>query len=98
MKNNLQTVAALLRLQARRLDDARGARPRWRSRSAGSASIALVHETLSTSPDERVDFDEIVDRLLRDGRRGGRAPSRGSRVRRRAARFGILPPRWPRRW
>ena len=27
-------------------------------------SIALVHETLSVSIDESVDFDEIVDRLL----------------------------------
>ena len=28
------------------------------------ASIALVHETLSTSPDDRVDLDQIVDRLV----------------------------------
>jgi two-component sensor histidine kinase len=28
------------------------------------SSIALVHETLSVSMDESVDFDEIVDRLL----------------------------------
>jgi two-component sensor histidine kinase len=29
------------------------------------SSIALVHETLSVSMDEVVDFDEIVDRLMR---------------------------------
>ena len=28
------------------------------------ASIAMVHETLSTSPDDRVDLDQIVDRLV----------------------------------
>ena len=28
------------------------------------SSIALVHETLSTSPDDRVDLDQIVDRLV----------------------------------
>ena len=47
VKNNLQTVAALLRLQARRIDVAGGASWRSRRRSAGSGSIAIVHETLS---------------------------------------------------
>ncbi|TKV61484.1 ATPase [Nakamurella flava] len=62
VKNNLQTVAALLRLQARRSAD-----PSVRQALSESvrrvASIALVHETLSTSPDDRVDLDQIVDRL-----------------------------------
>lgn len=63
VKNNLQTVAALLRLQARRV-----AVPEARSALEESvrrvSSIALVHETLSLSLDERVDFDGIVDKLL----------------------------------
>ena len=63
VKNNLQTVAALLRLQARRVD-----LPEARSALTESvrrvSSIALVHETLSMSLDERVDFDGIVDRLI----------------------------------
>ena len=37
VKNNLQTVAALLRLQARRLRRARGRGRRWRRRCGGSA-------------------------------------------------------------
>ncbi|HSY14947.1 MAG TPA: histidine kinase N-terminal domain-containing protein [Jatrophihabitantaceae bacterium] len=63
VKNNLQTVAALLRLQARRvgIPEAREALEESMRRIA---SIALVHETLSVSPDEDVEFDEIVDRLL----------------------------------
>jgi two-component sensor histidine kinase len=63
VKNNLQTVAALLRLQARRVSapEARGALEESMRRVQ---SIALVHETLSVSIDESVDFDEIVDRLL----------------------------------
>jgi two-component sensor histidine kinase len=62
VKNNLQTVAALLRLQARRTTapEARGALEEAVRRVA---SIALVHETLSQSLDERVPFDEIADRL-----------------------------------
>ena len=63
VKNNLQTVAALLRLQARRLDapDAVAALAEAERRVG---SIALVHEMLSTSPDPDVPFDEIADRLL----------------------------------
>ncbi len=65
VKNNLQTVAALLRLQGRRLDvpEARAALDEAVRRVG---SIALVHETLSQSYDETVDFNEIADRLLRN--------------------------------
>lgn len=63
VKNNLQTVAALLRLQARRVS-VPGARQALEESMRRVQSIALVHETLSVSIDESVDFDEIVDRLL----------------------------------
>ena len=63
VKNNLQTVAALLRLQARRVAQP-GARAALEESMRRVQSIALVHETLSVSIDETVDFDEIVDRLL----------------------------------
>jgi two-component sensor histidine kinase len=62
VKNNLQTVAALLRLQARRMT-APEARAALEEAVRRVGSIALVHETLSQSLDETVDFDEIVDRL-----------------------------------
>jgi two-component sensor histidine kinase len=62
VKNNLQTVAALLRLQARRMQ-APEARAALEEAVRRVGSIALVHETLSQSLDESVDFDEIVDRL-----------------------------------
>src|SRR5690242_20990788 len=61
VKNNLQTVAALLRLQARRVD-APEAKLALQESVRRVASIALVHETLSMSSDEAVDFDSIVDR------------------------------------
>ncbi len=63
VKNNLQTVAALLRLQARRVT-VPAARAALEESMRRIASIALVHETLSESLDEAVPFDEIVDRLL----------------------------------
>jgi two-component sensor histidine kinase len=63
VKNNLQTVAALLRLQARRM-----AVPEAREALEESvrrvASIAVVHETLSGNLDEAMSFDEIADRVL----------------------------------
>jgi two-component system, sensor histidine kinase PdtaS len=62
VKNNLQTVAALLRLQARRMT-APEARSALEEAVLRVGSIALVHETLSQSLDETVDFDEIADRL-----------------------------------
>jgi len=64
VKNNLQTVAALLRLQARRMNvpEARAALEEAMRRVA---TIALVHETLSQTLDETVQFDELVGRSLR---------------------------------
>lgn len=62
VKNNLQTVAALLRLQARRLqaDEGRAALDEAVQRVT---AIAVVHETLSQGFDETVDFDQVADQL-----------------------------------
>jgi two-component system, sensor histidine kinase PdtaS len=62
VKNNLQTVAALLRMQARRLR-APEARAALDEAVRRVGSIALVHETLSHAPEEVVDFDDIADRV-----------------------------------
>jgi two-component sensor histidine kinase len=62
VKNNLQTVAALLRLQARRLR-APEARAALEEAVRRVGSIAIVHETLSHTPEEIVDFDDIADRV-----------------------------------
>ncbi len=63
VKNNLQAVAALLRLQARRMT-APEAKAALEEAVRRVGTIALVHETLSQSLDESVDFDDIADRLL----------------------------------
>ena len=63
VKNNLQTVAALLRLQARRIESERG-REALEEAVRRVGSIAIVHETLSQNLDERVEFDAIADRVL----------------------------------
>jgi two-component sensor histidine kinase len=63
VKNNLQTVAALLRLQARRTNNAEGREALIESVRRVS-SIALVHDALSMSVDEEVNLDEVIDRIL----------------------------------
>jgi two-component sensor histidine kinase len=64
VKNNLQTISSLLRLQARRLES-----PEAKAAVAESVrrirTIALVHETLSREPGDDVAFVEIVRPLLR---------------------------------
>jgi two-component sensor histidine kinase len=62
VKNNLQTVAALLRLQARR-SRAPEARAALDEAVRRVGSIATVHETLSHTPEEIVDFDDIARRV-----------------------------------
>src|SRR5699024_21007 len=63
VKNNLQTVAALWRLQSRRTPSQRGRQALGES-VRRVTSIALVHEALSTSVDERVDLDNLLDNVL----------------------------------
>lgn len=63
VKNNLQTVAALLRLQSRRIQSA-PAKEALSDAMKRVQSIALVHEILSQQFDEAVAFDEIADRLM----------------------------------
>jgi two-component system, sensor histidine kinase PdtaS len=64
VKNNLQTIASLLRLQGRRLrsPEARGALAESERRIR---SIAIVHETLSREAGDVVAFNEIVRPLAR---------------------------------
>jgi len=63
VKNNLQTVASLLRIQARRThsDEAREALSQAMRRVA---AIAVVHDTLSEGLAQIVDFDDVFDRVL----------------------------------
>jgi two-component sensor histidine kinase len=63
VKNNLQTVAALLRLQARRIPSGEG-RTALQEAMRRVATIAMVHETLSEGLGETVDFDQVVERTI----------------------------------
>ncbi len=62
VKNNLQTVASLLRLQARAAD---GVDPRKALSDSANRilAIAAVHEVLTEQREEEVDLAELLDRL-----------------------------------
>ncbi|HUG84453.1 MAG TPA: sensor histidine kinase [Euzebya sp.] len=63
VKNNLQTVASLLRLQARRLSSEEGRLALGESVRRIS-SIALVHEILSREARQSAQFSEIATRIV----------------------------------
>jgi two-component sensor histidine kinase len=63
VKNNLQTISSLLRLQARRSDEAETVIA-LQEAERRVRSIAVVHEVLSREPGEEVVFDEIVRSLV----------------------------------
>jgi two-component sensor histidine kinase len=64
VKNNLQTIAALLRLQGRRSESSE-ARAAIAESERRIRAIAIVHETLSRETGELVPFDDIVRPLVR---------------------------------
>lgn len=89
VKNNLQTVASLLRVQARR------ARSEEAKQVLGQAmrrvaAIAVVHDTLSSGLSQIVDFDVVFDRVL--GLAAEVASLHGTTVHpRKEGKFGELP-------
>ncbi|EKA62292.1 sensor histidine kinase [Janibacter hoylei] len=64
VKNNLQTVAALLRMQGRRVPDT-SARTALGEAERRVGVIAMIYEALSTGFAEALDFDDVAVRGLR---------------------------------
>ena len=90
VKNNLQTVAALLRLQARRMTEP-AARAALEESVRRVASIAVVHDTLAGSREDVVAVDDVLDQVLP---MLGDLTSIGPAARtRRTGSFGELPAR-----
>ena len=89
VKNNLQTVASLLRIQARRThsDEARDALTHAMRRVS---AIAVVHDTLSEGLAQNVDFDDVFDRVLKLVAEVAASPNTRARTV-KTGRFGTLP-------
>jgi two-component sensor histidine kinase len=89
VKNNLQTVASLLRIQARRThsDEARDSLTNATRRVS---AIAVVHDTLSEGLTQSVDFDEVFSRVLKLVAEVAAAPNTRAMTRKTGS-FGPLP-------
>ncbi len=64
VKNNLQAVSALLRLQARKTNSDE-VKKELKEAQRRVQTIAMVHEGLSQTADEIVDFDKVIADLLK---------------------------------
>ncbi len=64
VKNNLQTISSLLRLQARRLGPSQG-QDALKEAERRIRSIAVVHEILSREIGDQVSFPEIVSAIVK---------------------------------
>lgn len=89
VKNNLQTVSSMLRIQARRTtsEEAREALSQAMRRVA---SIAVVHDTLSEGLTQRVNFDDVFDRVLKLIPEMVATPTTRANTR-KEGHFGVLP-------
>lgn len=96
VKNNLQTVAALLRLQARRISESAASAALAEAERRVTA-IAVVHDLLArTSTGAEVSFDAVADRLVTLVSHTSWADM-GRRTVARSGSFGDVPSR-PRHW
>jgi two-component sensor histidine kinase len=69
VKNNLQTIASLLRIQARR-SDSEEVRRALAEATERVGAMAVVHELLAGSDEERVDFSQVATTVVDLVRRG----------------------------
>ncbi|MDT3330591.1 MULTISPECIES: sensor histidine kinase [Microbacterium] len=89
VKNNLQTVASLLRIQARRTHSDEGRDALTQAMRRVSA-IAVVHDTLSEGLMQSVDFDDVFERVLKLVAEVAAAPNTRARTV-KTGTFGTLP-------
>jgi len=89
VKNNLQTIQALLRLQARRAESV-DAKSAIEESARRIGAIAIVHETLSADAADEVDFDQVVAKVMAMVEEGSVGPDRPMKIEVRG-RLGMLP-------
>ncbi|MFE1645608.1 sensor histidine kinase [Microbacterium sp. P01] len=89
VKNNLQTVASLLRIQSRR-SHSEEAREALTQAMRRVSAIAVVHDTLSEGLAQNVDFDDVFARVLKLAAEVAAAPTTQAHTR-TTGRFGTLP-------
>lgn len=79
VKNNLQTVSSLLRLQMRRTKHAE-AQKMVRDSINRINSIAVIHEMLAYEGDDRISFNEVAERIAKNVVSSSARPEQSIRV------------------
>ena len=79
VKNNLQTIAALLRMQARRLPES-GAREALLESVNRILSVAVVHEFLSHDESSEINIKEVSQSILREVTTGTVGPEKQLKI------------------
>jgi two-component sensor histidine kinase len=79
VKNNLQTVAAVLRMQIRRSEDER-VRQVLRDSVGRILSMAVVHEYLSREEGQAINVREVTQRVIQQTKQGGMSPDKQIRI------------------
>jgi two-component sensor histidine kinase len=79
VKNNLQTIAALLRMQARRLSD-QEARTAMEEAVARILSVAVIHEFLSQRESRVINIKDVSSRIMAQTRQGVLSPEKDIRL------------------
>lgn len=64
VKNNLQAVASLLRMQARRMEGQPEARQALQEAVGRILSVAVIHEFLSEAEEQRINIREVCQRIV----------------------------------
>jgi two-component sensor histidine kinase len=90
VKNNLQTIAALLRLQARKTSSDEVAE-QLRQTVSRILSIAVVHEFLSKDEQSVINIHEVSNRILDEVTHGTLNPEKKVELRLEGARQFLLP-------
>jgi len=79
VKNNLQTVAAVLRMQIRRSDNQK-VRQILQDSVSRILSIAVVHEYLSREEGQAINIREVTQRIIQQTKRGILSPDKQIRI------------------
>lgn len=90
VKNNLQTIAALLRLQARRTENGQVSE-QLRESIGRILSVAVVHEFLSHDETATINIHEVSNRILNEIRHGVLDPNKRITLKLEGSRTFTLP-------
>ncbi|MGE5677474.1 MAG: sensor histidine kinase [Pseudomonadota bacterium] len=88
VKNNLQTIASLLRLQSRRIDN-EAVKKMFDESISRVLSIAVTHEILAQNGVDDVDIKTILSKIMKSNIQYGLAPNKDIRIEVKGDSFNV---------